>query len=379
MPDRPSNIAQRLALRAALHKRQNESRAPEEMKVVWALEADSPEETNAQIWFLGLRSGRLFNLALDEQVLGRLISFIQPDKVPILLEGLVTTIEQGQANGMNRNTLAHLLPALTEVEVDYTENMRALLKGRLYHALCQVVPPEEASGLYEAMALKHKPDMHCVVFNSFYEHTLETLAQQPTLSAEGNQHLVNLASSAHWQFYDDVREVDRWIKQFEHLNKLRATAAPESIAVLDELIERRASHLGQWLASYSPAVALAPFSGVKTITKNEHAHRVLDAFIRMATCINHLPPESAEGRACANVMVAKVIQGLARYSDSLGTQKWAAFERQTADRVDWKAVMGKIPTRHRKVIAEHFSRVDLFGDYLNEREAEEALGRELGL
>ncbi|MDT8924789.1 hypothetical protein RBE51_18525 [Pseudomonas taiwanensis] len=379
MSNYPPNFPQRLALRAALSKRQSESRAPEEMKVVWALEAESLEETNAQIWFLAARSGRLFKMALDEQLMGRLINYIHPNKVPILLEGLVTTIEEGQASDINRDTLGYLLPALKGIGVDYSDNMRALLKGRLYHALCQVVPTEGAAELYEALALKHEPDKHCVVFNSFYEHTLETLAQQPAISAEGNQHLGNLAKSAHWQFYDDVREVDRWVKQFEYLGKLRATAAPENVAVLDELIGRRASHLGQWLASYSPAVALAPFSGVKTITKNEHAHRVLDTFIKIATCINHLPPDSAEARACANVMIAKVIQGLGRYSDSLGTQKWASFERQTADRVDWKAVMGKIPTRHRKVIAEHFSRVDLFGDFLNEREAEEALGRELGL
>lgn len=379
MSNCPSDLPQRLALRAALSKRQSESRSPEEMKVVWALEEDSPIETNAQIWFLSARSGRLFKLALEAHLMDRLIKYIEPSKVPILLEGLVTTIEEGQASEINQDTLAHLLPALKGIEVDYSDNMRALLKGRLYHALCQVVSTKEAAELYEVMALKHDPDKHCVVFNSFYEHTLETLAQQPAISPEGNQHLSNLAKSAHWEFYNDVREVDRWIKQFEYLDKLRATAAPENIAVLDELIGRRASHLAQWLASYSPAVALAPFSGVKTITKNEHAHRVLDTFIKMATCINHLPSENAEARACANVMVPKVIQGLGRFSDSLGTQKWTSFERQTADRVDWKAAMSKIPTRHRKVIAEHFSRVDLFGDYLNEREAEEALGRELGL
>lgn len=374
-----SDIKQRLALRAEITKRRADTGVPEAMKVIWALEAGSASEMNAQIGFLSQRSAGLFKLPLDQATLELLAQSISPKSIPTLLEGLTELLEAGNADDINLNTLAFLVPALTALNVDYSENMRPLLKGRLYHALGKVMPLEEAHATYEAFALKQVPEFHCTVFNSHYDATLEKLATSTPITEEGRQHLANIARSEHFDYYAAESEVIRWVPQFEHLNKLRKSAQGSDIPLLDDLISKRASHLAQWLSDHPAGVALPPFSGVKSITSNTHAHRVLDTCIMIASCVNQLPDTSPEARVCANALLGKLVIGLTRYSASLGPSKWQKLEDQLAEKADWSMLMQTIPAKNRAVIAKNFRRIDLFGDHLGERELSDTFERELGL
>jgi hypothetical protein len=381
-----TDIKQRLALRAELKQRQIATGAREEMMVIWAIDANSASETNAQIDHLANRAGRLFKMPLSEQVMEKLAQFISPKTVPGLLEGLVIEIEEGNKDKIDLNTLSFLLPALMAMGIDYTENMRALLKGRLYYALCEVLPIPEAASAFEALALKHDAEKYCVVFNSFYEHTLQKMVQSPAISTEDQQHLSTLARSAHFNLpsdapndvFNSVSEVSRWIKQFEYLSALRAGAHPTEAALIDVLIEKRASNLAQWCAIHSPGVALAPFSGVKSITSNAHAHKVLDTCIMMVRCIDYLADDNKAARDCVGQLATKLIQGLSRFNDSLGS-KWQKFEERVAQKADWHKLVTSLPAKHRKVVVDNFIRTDLFGDYLNEQELAGKFEEDLGL